>query len=569
MFMYGNSLEDSRSCRERVFPYLLSQAVEYFDFGDCNFRIQKAKEATARVVMYRELSISNSYTLEASFCGSDVDHHSGSHFNTTNYQHMGRMLCSTILEWAKPDQVRVASALVELQAMMAAESEEHVAEEEQDVSDPEDDEPATDQPTKTTRDKPTAKDREDSNGAKLIRAQQQQQQKRRTRRRALREAAFIAEMTELNNTAFFMPSIIRDVTAKTPSVVRRGQATRGQNAGELRRTESLGSSSNGMAPCSSANARKGREGDAARRDMSMDGRLQHTALPATGGGRSKVPRKAPETPPNKPLAAKSSQKGVTGTNANGPPTLLPARPVHRLLLPHAGTLKRTSTPPSPALMRPPSQPPFSPSPSPPPSYQQWVGGRLQGGRRSDLPGGGAGTASQRGGNGGRGRASRPLPLMSLNVSVEGKTAANLLERGQEVKAKGEVMPKSVSPRPLPVDKKVDKKGKEDGKAVGNSKDAAWETVAKAGSHKKNKAQKRKKRQSKSRAPPLTATQPTATGQSEDGSYAPQDMAVTRPVPRPTPFAAPLLPFPPFLLLLRQPSGAGRLLDPDPGSRSYL
>ena len=34
-------------------------------------QVQKSKETTARVVVYRELGISHSYTLEASFCGAD------------------------------------------------------------------------------------------------------------------------------------------------------------------------------------------------------------------------------------------------------------------------------------------------------------------------------------------------------------------------------------------------------------------------------------------------------------------------------------------------------------------
>lgn len=55
---------------ERVFPFLVSKAApDAFSFADCNFRVQKSKESTARVVGWRELGLLNSLTLEASFAG--------------------------------------------------------------------------------------------------------------------------------------------------------------------------------------------------------------------------------------------------------------------------------------------------------------------------------------------------------------------------------------------------------------------------------------------------------------------------------------------------------------------
>lgn len=42
-----------------------------FSFPDCHFRVQKSKEGTGRVVMWK-MGINNSYTLEASICGSKL-----------------------------------------------------------------------------------------------------------------------------------------------------------------------------------------------------------------------------------------------------------------------------------------------------------------------------------------------------------------------------------------------------------------------------------------------------------------------------------------------------------------
>lgn len=50
------------------FPKLLEKCSEIFSFNDCVFGIQKSKEATARIVIWREMGIIYSYTLEASFC---------------------------------------------------------------------------------------------------------------------------------------------------------------------------------------------------------------------------------------------------------------------------------------------------------------------------------------------------------------------------------------------------------------------------------------------------------------------------------------------------------------------
>ena len=81
-FLDGNSLSKNDKYKERIFPYLLEKQADTFNFADCCFAVQKAKEATARVVIWRELSITNSFTLESSFCGSDFGKYSDLHFNT-------------------------------------------------------------------------------------------------------------------------------------------------------------------------------------------------------------------------------------------------------------------------------------------------------------------------------------------------------------------------------------------------------------------------------------------------------------------------------------------------------
>lgn len=46
---------------------MLSQRSKGFSFPDCKFANEREKESTARMVMFREFSILNSYTLESTF----------------------------------------------------------------------------------------------------------------------------------------------------------------------------------------------------------------------------------------------------------------------------------------------------------------------------------------------------------------------------------------------------------------------------------------------------------------------------------------------------------------------
>ncbi len=51
----------------RVLPLLLSQRNKNFSFKDSTFKLEKFKETSARIVLFRELGIINSFTLESSF----------------------------------------------------------------------------------------------------------------------------------------------------------------------------------------------------------------------------------------------------------------------------------------------------------------------------------------------------------------------------------------------------------------------------------------------------------------------------------------------------------------------
>lgn len=115
VFMYGNC--ESSGIREKIFPRLLCRSSDCFNFDDCCFKIQKSKESTARVVVYREFSIYNSFTLEASFCGADFGPLGDQHFTTKHLEEMGYMMCDAILDFCDPDQTKVMLVCKELQLL--------------------------------------------------------------------------------------------------------------------------------------------------------------------------------------------------------------------------------------------------------------------------------------------------------------------------------------------------------------------------------------------------------------------------------------------------------------------
>ena len=64
--------------------------------------------------MWRELGITNSYTLEASFCGPDFGQYSDLHFNTSMLQEIGHHFCETIIDYCSMDPLALRSLLEEI-----------------------------------------------------------------------------------------------------------------------------------------------------------------------------------------------------------------------------------------------------------------------------------------------------------------------------------------------------------------------------------------------------------------------------------------------------------------------
>ncbi|KAM9215925.1 cytosolic carboxypeptidase 3 [Dugong dugon] len=120
IFMYGCDGSDRSKAlylQQRIFPLMLSKnCPDKFSFSACKFNVQKSKDGTGRVVMWK-MGIRNSFTMEATFCGSTLGNKRGTHFNTKDLESMGYHFCDSLLDYCDPDRAKYFQCLKELEEM--------------------------------------------------------------------------------------------------------------------------------------------------------------------------------------------------------------------------------------------------------------------------------------------------------------------------------------------------------------------------------------------------------------------------------------------------------------------
>ncbi|CAF0774359.1 unnamed protein product [Rotaria sordida] len=100
----------------RILPYIMAKtAPEMFAFDYCKFHIHRCKESTGRVVMWKEMLIKNSFTLEASFAGSSIVEKS-CHFNIQDYEKFGQCICQSLRQYLDilSDSTRLDSIFLDI-----------------------------------------------------------------------------------------------------------------------------------------------------------------------------------------------------------------------------------------------------------------------------------------------------------------------------------------------------------------------------------------------------------------------------------------------------------------------
>ncbi|XP_006135945.1 cytosolic carboxypeptidase 1 isoform X2 [Pelodiscus sinensis] len=111
VFMYGCSIKETvwhtnvsaASCDliedlgYRTLPKILSQIAPAFSMSSCSFVVEKSKESTARVVVWREIGVQRSYTMESTLCGCDQGKYKGLQIGTRELEEMGAKFCVGLL----------------------------------------------------------------------------------------------------------------------------------------------------------------------------------------------------------------------------------------------------------------------------------------------------------------------------------------------------------------------------------------------------------------------------------------------------------------------------------------
>ncbi|XP_011867871.1 PREDICTED: cytosolic carboxypeptidase 1-like isoform X4 [Vollenhovia emeryi] len=106
VFLFGCSRSGSWSAADRakpdqpvqylMLPHLMQRTSPAFALQLCSFKVERNKESTARVAVWRQLGVSRSYTMESSFCGCDQGVLAGLHFDTEHLKAIGRDFCQAL-----------------------------------------------------------------------------------------------------------------------------------------------------------------------------------------------------------------------------------------------------------------------------------------------------------------------------------------------------------------------------------------------------------------------------------------------------------------------------------------
>lgn len=67
-FFYGCN-DKAFPYKTRLFPYLTTKISSNFEFGYCNFSMEKSKESTARITLYNLIKSTEIFTIETSQFG--------------------------------------------------------------------------------------------------------------------------------------------------------------------------------------------------------------------------------------------------------------------------------------------------------------------------------------------------------------------------------------------------------------------------------------------------------------------------------------------------------------------
>ncbi|OCT89754.1 cytosolic carboxypeptidase 4 [Xenopus laevis] len=136
VFFYGCSLKetlwqagcvvDSSNLLEdvgyRTLPKILDKIAPAFSMANSSFFVEKSRESTARVVVWHEIGVLRSYTMESTYCGFNQGAYKGLQVGTKELEEMGAKFCLGLLV-LQSKTLYSTSLLPQVEALIEAEKE--------------------------------------------------------------------------------------------------------------------------------------------------------------------------------------------------------------------------------------------------------------------------------------------------------------------------------------------------------------------------------------------------------------------------------------------------------------
>eukprot|EP01022_Parablepharisma_sp_SALTPOND_P018752 TRINITY_DN310_c0_g2_i1.p1 TRINITY_DN310_c0_g2~~TRINITY_DN310_c0_g2_i1.p1 ORF type:complete len:1282 (-),score=157.74 TRINITY_DN310_c0_g2_i1:3773-7618(-) len=101
-FVYGcNKAANGGFCswtKVRLLPRIIATKTPMFSYNDCKFRVEGSKQRTARVVVWKEFGVTNSFTLESSFFGY-LRGDEVAQFEPKDYRDLGQAFLESLAEY--------------------------------------------------------------------------------------------------------------------------------------------------------------------------------------------------------------------------------------------------------------------------------------------------------------------------------------------------------------------------------------------------------------------------------------------------------------------------------------
>ena len=118
VFIYGPyyPLHSSKYYAMRVLPRLICEQTQQFRYAACQFRNQSNRQKTARLVVWRELRLPNSYTVEGSFYGFLTEDRRTESFTEETVMEAGAGIGQGILRYVTLQEVEAKDKETKLKA---------------------------------------------------------------------------------------------------------------------------------------------------------------------------------------------------------------------------------------------------------------------------------------------------------------------------------------------------------------------------------------------------------------------------------------------------------------------